>query len=88
MLRKYYKICDSLFSQTLGLMFQLNPPTLIFKFKYPKKYLIHSFFCFRTFVAIYYLDEEIVEVKIVRPWKYKIEPKKEFNMLVEIPLLK
>ena len=67
-------------------MFKLNQQPLIFNFKKPNIYIIHSLFCFREFLAIYLLDDNVVDFKIVKPFNINIKPKKKFNTLIEIPL--
>jgi len=75
----------------IGLMFHRreNCPAMLFEFKKPVKMKIHSFFVFFPFVGVW-LDEgnKIIEMKIIRPWKISISPKKQFNKLLEIPVNK
>ena len=80
-----YKECNSLFSKTLGLMFRKNSPPLLFTFKKPAKISIHSFFC-KPFIAIWFLHNKIVDIKLVKPNKFSIKPKDKFDKLLEIPL--
>jgi len=79
------KECRTILSKTSGLMFRKKSPALLFIFKKPVKISIHSFFCV-PFTAIWFLDDKIIEIKNVRPWKFHIVPKKKFNRLLEIPL--
>ena len=61
----------------LGLMFQVNPCVLYFKFKEPVSTPIHSMFC-RKFFAIW-LDKKnnIIEIKLIKPFRFEIKPKKK-----------
>ncbi len=82
-----YTVCKSIFSRARGLMFRskkYNKP-LLFIFNKPGNYSIHSFFC-RKFVAVWMLNNKIIEIKIVKPWKFSVTPKEKFNLLLEIPL--
>jgi len=69
----------------IGMMFQLTPAILHFEFKEPNLIPIHSAFC-RKFFAIW-LDERnnIIEIKLVKPFQFNIKPKKKFSKLIEIP---
>ena len=78
------KECESLYSQISGLMFKKNSPSLLFKFKKPKFIAIHSFFC-REFIAIWFLKEKVIDVKIITPNKFSIKPKNKFDKILEIP---
>ena len=79
-------ICDNFFSKARGLMFRpadFKTP-LLFIWKKPGKYPIHSFFC-RKFAAVWYSDGKIIEKRVIEPWKASICPTKEFDSLIEIP---
>ncbi len=78
-------ICDDIFSQSYGLMFKKTSIPLLFLFKKSRKRSIHSFFC-EKFVAIWFDKNEIVDVKTVDPWRININPGKNFDKLLEIPL--
>jgi uncharacterized membrane protein (UPF0127 family) len=78
------KTCKSVFSKALGLMFKNKSLPLLFIFKKPTKTSIHSFFC-KPFIAIWFLGDEIVDMKLVENWRFSIKPKKNFNKLLEIP---
>ena len=78
------KECKNIFSQTRGLMFKKNSKPLLFIFKTAKKRAIHSFFC-KPFFAIWFENNKIVDVKIVRNWKFSIKPAERFDKLLEIP---
>jgi len=77
--------CRGAFSQALGLMFGIKKRPLLFVFKNKKRRAIHSFFC-EPFVAIWFDEDEIVDVKVVRNWKFLIKPGKRFDKLLEIPI--
>jgi len=66
-------------------MFKKNSLPLLFVFKNLKIRGIHSFFC-RPFIAIWFNEDEIVDVKVIRRWKPFIYPKEKFDKLLEIPL--
>jgi uncharacterized membrane protein (UPF0127 family) len=74
-----------------GLMFSKkeNSKILLFEFKKEKRIIIHSFFVFYKFVAIW-LDENnnILEIKKVSPFSLSIIPKYNSFKLIEIPLIK
>jgi len=82
-----YEICTSFFSKLRGLMFRPRnfKTPLFFVFKKPVRYPIHSFFC-KRFLAIWFLNKETVEKRIIKPWESNIYPSKEFDSLLEIPL--
>ena len=66
-------------------MFKKDSLPLLFEFKKAKKRAIHSFFCV-PFIAIWFNDREIIDIKKVSPWKSFILSKKGFDRLLEIPL--
>lgn len=76
--------CKSILSQARGLMFKKNSKPLLFIFKNKKIRAIHSFFCM-SFVAVWFDEDKIVDVKMINSWKPLIKPKHEFNKLLEIP---
>ena len=82
------KKCDY-FEKILGLMFKSknNAEALLFEFKKPVGFQIHSFFVFFPFVAIW-LDEKnkVLDYRIVKPFSLHIAPQKPFRKLLEIPL--
>lgn len=78
------KECRTLISQVHGLMFRRNSLPLLFVFKSPRLEPIHSFFC-RKFVAIWFLDNKIIDVKLVKPWRISVRPNEEFDKILEIP---
>jgi uncharacterized membrane protein (UPF0127 family) len=77
------KVCDTILSKFLGLMFKKNSPPLLFKFNKNKKLSIHSLFC-KPFKAIW-LDEKKNATKVVdvKNWKFNISGKGKY--LLEIP---
>ncbi|MEN9626325.1 MAG: hypothetical protein RL557_653 [archaeon] len=77
--------CRSLFSQMQGLMFSEKTDVLLFIFKKKTRQPIHSFFC-KKFVAIWFRDKEIVDVRAVNPWRFSVKPKQLFDTLLEIPV--
>ncbi len=84
-----YRILKNIFAKMRGLMFRsrkFNTP-LLFVFSRPGIYAIHSFFC-RKFIAVWMLDEKVIDVKIVTPYKFSVTPEKKFNLLLEVPLQK
>ncbi len=70
-------------NKLLGLMFYRD--NLLFEFNQGKS-SIHSFFC-PKFIAIWLNDGKIVDIAQVEKWKFSIKPEKEFNKLIEIPIL-
>lgn len=68
-----------------GLMFRSRDkaPALLFNLKAP----LHSFFVFFDFLVLWLDDEdEIVDFKIVSPWRVNINSKKNYFKIVEIPI--
>jgi uncharacterized membrane protein (UPF0127 family) len=78
------EVCDNIFSKARGLMFKKKSKPLLFVFNRPTREAIHSFFCVK-FIAIWFMNNKIVDVKIVNPWKISVRPKQKFNKLLEIP---
>lgn len=72
-----------------GLMFHNAEkcPAMLFEFRKPTKMRIHSFFVFFKFAALW-LDEKnkIIDLKIVKPFRFSVSCKKPFYKLIEIPL--
>lgn len=72
-------------SKYLGMMFQLSPQVQQFNFDSPVTIPIHSLFC-RTFIAKWYkASGELIEERIVKPFRLNIKPKQPYTKLVEIP---
>ena len=78
------KECKTLYSKFRGLMFKRNSLPLLFIFKKPVKISIHSFFC-RPFIAIWFLQNKIIEIRSIKSNKPSIKPKKKFDKLLEVP---
>lgn len=78
------KKCESLYSQISGLTFKKNSLPLLFIFKKEKFITIHSFFCM-SFIGIWFINNRIIDIKIIKPNKFSIKPKEKFNKLLEIP---
>ncbi|MFA5174330.1 MAG: hypothetical protein WC438_04075 [Candidatus Pacearchaeota archaeon] len=76
--------CRTLFEKARGLMFRKNSLPLLFYFNKPTNESIHSFFC-KPFFAIWFLDNKIIDGKLVNSNKFSIKPKEKFNLLLEIP---
>jgi len=76
--------CESFWSQLRGLMFRRNPSPLLFILNKPSKFSIHSFFC-KPFVAIWLLNNKVVDAKIVQPWTFRVWSKNPADKLLEIP---
>lgn len=78
------KECHTPVSKATGLMFKNNSPPLLFIFKNPTKTSIHSFFC-SPFIAIWFLNNKIIAIKLIKPNKLSIKPEQRFDKLLEIP---
>ena len=78
------EVCDDVLSQARGLMFKEKSKPLLFIFKNKKRKAIHSLFCI-PFIAVWFDEERIIEIKNVNSWKFLIKPKYKFNKLLEIP---
>ena len=78
------KECKSFFAKTFGLMFRKKSPCLLFVFNKQTKIPIHSFFC-KPFYAVWFNNDEIVDEKMVKGWRFSIKPKDSFDNLLEIP---
>jgi len=85
----YVKPCN-IFEKVIGLMFSRREKAkalLLFNSNRLVNYGIHSFFVFFSFVAVWLdKDNEIVDLKIVKPFKFLIHSKRPFNKLIEIPI--
>jgi len=81
----------NIFRKFSGLMFSRREKAgiLLFDFKEKQKIVIHSFFVFYPFVAVW-LDKKnkVVDLKIVKPFTFCVSPKKSCFKLVEIPINK
>lgn len=78
------KVSNSFTSKAVGLMFKNNSPPLLFIFKKPNNTRIHSFFC-KPFIAIWFFENKIVDIRYIKPNKFSIKSKERFNKLLEIP---
>ena len=78
------KKCETILEQTIGLMFKKNSLPLLFNFKKPRKYSIHSFFC-QHFIAIWFLKKKMIEIRLIEPNRI-IRMKQKFDKLLEIPI--
>ena len=82
------KECNGI-CKIFGLMFKRreNARALLFSFNKPSKIRIHSFFVFFPFVAVW-LDEEdnVIEIKGIKPFTMPAEAKRPHKKLLEIPL--
>jgi uncharacterized membrane protein (UPF0127 family) len=76
--------CKTIFQRASGLMFRKKSKPLLFIFPNENKQPIHSFFC-KSFIAIWFNKDKIVDVKIVKPWKISVIPNHNFDKLLEIP---
>ena len=84
------KVCNC-FEKFSGLMFKRREKTnaLLFDFEKPTKIRIHSLFVFFPFVAIWLDDKNrIIDLKIVKSFKFSVSPSKSFCKLIEIPINK
>jgi uncharacterized membrane protein (UPF0127 family) len=84
------KECN-LFEKFSGLMFSRKEKAkiLLFSFKIKQKIAIHSFFVFYPFIAVWLgKKNNIVDIKIVKPFEPFVFPKKLAFKLVEIPINK
>ncbi len=72
----------------LGLMFRTKETSpLIFKFDQDVSMPIHSLFVFFPFTARWYdSDFDLIEERIINPFKMPIRPDKPFRVLTEIPI--
>ena len=60
---------------------------LLFDFKRAGRHSITSFFVFFPFLAVWLdSDNNVLEKKIVQPFKLSVRPKEKFSRLVEIPI--
>ncbi len=60
---------------------------LLFEFNKPVNLKIHSMFVWFPFVAIWINHKnEIIEKRIIKPWKASVKSKKPFKKLIEIPI--
>lgn len=72
----------------IGLMFKRrHTDPLIFEFNKDVRTSIHSLFVFFPFKVIWYdKDDNVIEERIVKPFRLFIRPKKAFRRFIEVPL--
>ncbi len=76
------------FGRARGLMFRSrDAENLLFDFGEEGRRVIHSFFVFFPFLAVW-LDGEnrVVSLEIVMPFRARVVPSQKFRKLVEIPV--
>ncbi len=80
----YVKLCTTVWSKFLGLMFKKKSSPLLFIFDEEKKLSIHSLFC-KPFRAIW-LDKNknVLKIVYVENWKFNISGRGKY--LLEIPI--
>jgi uncharacterized membrane protein (UPF0127 family) len=84
------KSCN-LFEKGIGLMFSRREKAkiLIFEFNKKRKIIIHSFFVFFPFAALWINEKnEVVDLKIVKPFTSCVSPSEKSFSLIEIPINK
>lgn len=62
---------DSVLAQARGLMFRTSIPEdygLVFRFEQPKTRSLHMLFVPFAIDAVWLVDDEVIEVKRLRPW--------------------
>lgn len=72
-----------------GLMFRSkkHARALLFEFSHPVKHKIHSLFVWFPFVAIWLNQkDQVIEKKVVRPWRLSVGVRKPFTRLIEVPI--
>lgn len=91
LLGRKVKVCDTVFSRTLGLMFhpRLNSEEgmlLVAKKESIVQTSIHSFFVFFPFDVVWLNEnKEIVEKRTVKPFQAFIAPKVPAKYVLELP---
>ena len=73
---------------TSGLMFlsRKKAKALLFEFKKPERFSITSLFVFFPFIALWLDDKNnVIEMKIVKPFTWHIPSRKPYCRLLEIP---
>jgi len=84
------KSCN-LFEKGIGLMFSRREKAkiLIFEFNKKRKIIIHSCFVFFPFAALWINEKnEIIDLKIVKPFTSCVSPSEKSLSLIEIPINK
>ena len=84
------KVCDTLFSRTLGLMFSPSLPNnqgiiLVANQQGKTQTSIHSFFVFFTFDALW-IDENkhVVDKKTIKPFRALMSPRNPAKYVLEL----
>jgi len=76
-------------SMGLGLMFRTkNTMPVLFELGSPVRLALTSLFCFFSFVVVWFKDDKIVDIKVVKPWRFIINSKNRFDKILEIPINK
>ena len=85
-LSKKPKLCKTILSKTIGLMFHTKPKTLIFAWKKEKIISLHMFFVFFPIDLLYLnKNKEIIEIKTsLKPFSI-YNPKYPAKYLIESP---
>jgi uncharacterized membrane protein (UPF0127 family) len=81
------KVCDTLFSRFLGLMFSFDSKLgVLLKTKRKAKHSIHMLFVFRS-LDVYWLDEDnrVVHYENAKPFVILYYPKEKARSVLEIP---
>jgi uncharacterized membrane protein (UPF0127 family) len=79
----------NILNKFVGLMFSRreNAKALLFNFKNPTKIRLHSFFVFFNFLVIWLDDKNnILEIKLAKPFQVSISSNKFFHKIIEIPV--
>jgi len=78
------------FKRFSGLMFNRREKAkiLLFDFKKHVRIPIHSYFVFFPFVAVWFDNKQIIDVKMIKPSRWRVCPKKSFTKIIEIPISK
>ena len=76
------------FRKITGLMLRTRKTKpLIFEFDKDVRTSIHSLFVFFPFKVIWFdQDDNVVEERVVKPFRLFVRPKKPFRSFIEIPL--
>lgn len=73
----------------IGLMFSLRKraKALLFEFNNPQKINLHSLFVFFPFLVLW-LDKEnnVLDFKMAKPFRFNISSTKPYSKIIEIPL--
>ena len=77
----------NLFLKIRGLMFRRKNKAKPILFKFNKPASLHSLFVFFNFLAIWLDDKNrIVDIKLVKPFSFHVNSKKNYTQILEIPL--